>query len=163
MDSLLNEATEEEKPALREAIQARNGATAILMHCANNNLPIPPPEQTEATVASSLDRKSNAWGFFVLLMYKPHRSLRHGQQPIFHGSAINVSALDQCIQDHLICAHCHAAGTKLHRIKLQKCSQCKELSYCSKTCQKADWKAGHKENCKKAVAGAPAKATKEEN
>ena len=44
-----------------------------------------------------------------------------------------------------MCATCHAslAGP------LKCCTQCKVVYYCSRTCQKEDWKAGHKEACKK--------------
>jgi hypothetical protein len=31
---------------------------------------------------------------------------------------------------------------------LKKCGQCGQAWYCSTTCQKTDWKAGHKEVCK---------------
>lgn len=31
--------------------------------------------------------------------------------------------------------------------KLDMCSACKKTYYCSKDCQKRDWKAGHKTQC----------------
>mmetsp|Transcript_14444 Transcript_14444/g.22416 ORF Transcript_14444/g.22416 Transcript_14444/m.22416 type:complete len:117 (-) Transcript_14444:124-474(-) len=34
--------------------------------------------------------------------------------------------------------------------KLNKCGQCKKVWYCKQEHQKRDWKAGHKEQCKKA-------------
>ena len=44
------------------------------------------------------------------------------------------------------CNACQAPeGTTLkHKI----CSACKQVFYCSPECQRADWKAGHKEQCK---------------
>jgi hypothetical protein len=42
------------------------------------------------------------------------------------------------------CAYCCSEGLKL---ELKKCSQCKSVQYCSKKCQVADWKAGHKKDC----------------
>jgi hypothetical protein len=32
--------------------------------------------------------------------------------------------------------------------KLKRCTRCKDVSYCSRECQVAHWKAGHKEECK---------------
>ena len=40
---------------------------------------------------------------------------------------------------------CHNCGTA--DIALQVCSGCKQVSYCSKLCQKDDWKRNHKESC----------------
>jgi hypothetical protein len=40
------------------------------------------------------------------------------------------------------CAQCKQLFPKLHR-----CTRCKAVSYCSKQCQVAHWKAGHKEAC----------------
>jgi hypothetical protein len=41
--------------------------------------------------------------------------------------------------------HCN---TSLLTLELKKCSQCKSVQYCSKECQAADWRAGHKVECK---------------
>ncbi|KAE9013145.1 hypothetical protein PF011_g8604 [Phytophthora fragariae] len=43
-----------------------------------------------------------------------------------------------------ICSSCQAADKPLSR-----CSQCKWAAYCSKTCQRDDWKAGHRLMCAK--------------
>ena len=32
---------------------------------------------------------------------------------------------------------------------LSKCAKCSQTKYCSRDCQKVDWKAGHKEACNK--------------
>jgi hypothetical protein len=42
------------------------------------------------------------------------------------------------------CGYCCREDLKA---KLRKCSQCKTLPYCSKECQVADWRAGHKKEC----------------
>jgi hypothetical protein len=42
------------------------------------------------------------------------------------------------------CCYCSSEGLKL---ELKKCSQCKSVQYCSKECQVADWRAGHKKEC----------------
>ena len=43
------------------------------------------------------------------------------------------------------CDVCHAYGEG--RAKLMTCSGCKVTKYCSKACQRAGWKAGHKQMC----------------
>jgi hypothetical protein len=42
------------------------------------------------------------------------------------------------------CTYCSSEGLKM---ELKKCSQCKSVQYCSKECQVADWRAGHKKEC----------------
>jgi hypothetical protein len=42
------------------------------------------------------------------------------------------------------CRHCNSEDLKL---ELKKCSQCKSVQYCSKECQVAAWRAGHKKEC----------------
>lgn len=44
------------------------------------------------------------------------------------------------------CLTCGSAGKKL-----SFCSKCRKVMYCSKECQIRDWKASHKEKCKKAA------------
>jgi hypothetical protein len=43
------------------------------------------------------------------------------------------------------CRYCRNEDPKM---ELKKCSQCKTAEYCSKECQVADWRAGHKKECK---------------
>ena len=45
------------------------------------------------------------------------------------------------------CAVCKKKETEQKPLKV--CSQCKVSPYCSKKCQKTDWRAGHKEYCYK--------------
>ena len=40
------------------------------------------------------------------------------------------------------CARCGAAAADL-----KACARCKSVAYCSRECQAAHWKAGHKKNC----------------
>lgn len=49
------------------------------------------------------------------------------------GEAVEVGGMNTC-------ALCGFRGEK-------RCSACKSAWYCSKTCQKEDWRAGHKKNC----------------
>ena len=46
------------------------------------------------------------------------------------------------------CGHCgSAASSSLPGGKLSKCARCGTVAYCSKDCQRAHWKAGHKQFC----------------
>uniref|UniRef100_A0A7S4UYH5 MYND-type domain-containing protein n=1 Tax=Alexandrium monilatum TaxID=311494 RepID=A0A7S4UYH5_9DINO len=51
------------------------------------------------------------------------------------------------------CAHCGAAGGGL-----QLCAGCMAVRYCGPACQRAAWKAGHKEACRAAAARAVARS-----
>lgn len=45
--------------------------------------------------------------------------------------------------------HCLECGEEeTDELKLLRCAQCKTARYCSKECQKANWRAGHKQLCK---------------
>ena len=44
--------------------------------------------------------------------------------------------------DFLTCDNCGKESDHLSR-----CSKCMSVAYCSKECQRADWKAGHKSSC----------------
>jgi len=46
--------------------------------------------------------------------------------------------------------NCHYCKKKEHDagVLFAKCQRCKAMHYCTKSCQKADWKAGHKNFCK---------------
>ena len=46
----------------------------------------------------------------------------------------------------LICANCGL--NESHETKLQTCSMCKSIHYCSKTCQRSHWEADHRKECK---------------
>ena len=46
----------------------------------------------------------------------------------------------------LICANCGLIESNV--IKLQTCSMCKSIHYCSKTCQRSHWEADHRKECK---------------
>ena len=51
-----------------------------------------------------------------------------------------------CIRDSVerVCAKCGKRGEGFN-----KCSRCKRVFYCSRTCQRAHWKASHKHTCRK--------------
>ena len=44
------------------------------------------------------------------------------------------------------CAHCHQDELETGG-KYKQCARCRAVSYCSKECQRAHWKAGHKAEC----------------
>lgn len=72
-----------------------------------------------------------------------------GQRPVnatptYHGPGGNRSA-QQMIDDADQCATCGKAESLVGRLK--KCAVCHKTHYCSRECQKADWKK-HKKICK---------------
>ena len=46
----------------------------------------------------------------------------------------------------MVCKNCGIVG-----VDLKQCSGCKEVAYCSKICQKDDWRKSHKESCIKFI------------
>lgn len=46
---------------------------------------------------------------------------------------------------------CDKMPWQLSKLKFDRCFRCKQVRYCSKECQKADWKGGHKKACKLSV------------
>ena len=50
-------------------------------------------------------------------------------------------------RDRDMCSHCGVTAATLGR-KLFECARCRVAKYCSKGCQKAAWKSGHREQCK---------------
>jgi hypothetical protein len=54
---------------------------------------------------------------------------------------------------------CGMEGPSEAEMKTQVCAACRGARYCSAACQRAHWKAGHKEVCKAAQAAAKAAAT----
>lgn len=49
-----------------------------------------------------------------------------------------------CQKPKFTCAHQGCSNTAE---KMSKCGSCECVRYCSRECQKADWKAGHKDHC----------------
>jgi sulfur relay (sulfurtransferase) DsrC/TusE family protein len=48
-----------------------------------------------------------------------------------------------------MCANCFVLERTLENgAKLSKCSRCKQIKYCSRTCQAQHWKKIHKQQCK---------------
>jgi len=56
-----------------------------------------------------------------------------------------------------VCSHC--GSPESHTVKHKRCSACRHRLYCSVDCQRMDWKAGHKNECKR-LAAELAKATR---
>ncbi|KAK0475667.1 hypothetical protein EDD18DRAFT_193658 [Armillaria luteobubalina] len=48
-----------------------------------------------------------------------------------------------CDEFRDVCSTCQGLSER----KLPYCSRCKSFQYCSRSCQRAHWKAGHKEKC----------------
>ena len=57
------------------------------------------------------------------------------------------------VNPNQICHHCRTwrGAHNISTLKLQKCSGCQQVFYCSKKCQRADWK-DHKVVCRRAAA-----------
>mmetsp|Transcript_38960 Transcript_38960/g.91511 ORF Transcript_38960/g.91511 Transcript_38960/m.91511 type:complete len:127 (-) Transcript_38960:293-673(-) len=51
---------------------------------------------------------------------------------------------------------CHSCGILSKDGKLRMCSLCHQARYCNQYCQRAHWRAGHKQICNAAVAAAAA-------
>lgn len=48
-----------------------------------------------------------------------------------------------------LCDYCKKSRTDLGMTHLKSCSRCKRAYYCSAECQKQQWRAGHKDHCRK--------------
>ena len=49
--------------------------------------------------------------------------------------------------DNMVCGNCNASEGSDGAFKLSACSRCGLVVYCSKDCQRAHWKANHKQHC----------------
>uniref|UniRef100_A0A0G4HIM3 MYND-type domain-containing protein n=1 Tax=Chromera velia CCMP2878 TaxID=1169474 RepID=A0A0G4HIM3_9ALVE len=55
---------------------------------------------------------------------------------------------NQEVRDNVLrCAVCKVAGSLQDGVRISPCSRCRAVHYCSKECQKKDWKAQHKQKC----------------
>ena len=74
----------------------------------------------------------------------------------------SITALNKLKKNKKICAACQrpefipfldasnpASNTTYPPVKFNRCGGCKLQYYCNKMCQKADWAAGHKKECKR--------------
>jgi hypothetical protein len=59
-----------------------------------------------------------------------------------------------------VCALC---ATALSTTKRLRCGRCRAVCYCSKACQRSDWKGGHKQTCKAPSVVTPAPAPSKDN
>lgn len=77
--------------------------------------------------------------------YKNTGSENLSPQDYCKGKCLIAEAQDNHEESEVTCEECGTKGTKA---KLMKCSQCLSVFYCSKDCQKKDWKKNHKKVCK---------------
>lgn len=138
---LMKEALPEERAPLAEAIHHRTLCMDRVIKEIEANRPDPPVEMHDSSAPFA--RGSRAWGFYVLLFYKPHRALHSGEQPLLPPVE---SPIDQCIRDKLICAKCFAAGSRMHQLRLQPCTRCQSVAYCNTECERIAW-TDHKITC----------------
>lgn len=48
---------------------------------------------------------------------------------------------------HGFANHCNNGHCRRENVRLKKCSRCKKVRYCSRKCQKTDWKSKHRTIC----------------
>ncbi|KAJ1446026.1 hypothetical protein M885DRAFT_276431 [Pelagophyceae sp. CCMP2097] len=103
-----------------------------------------PSEAAFASLSQALfeTRRSGGRGELVEALAKIRHLGRSSQQGPLDGGASKVCHM---------CRHCSTPQLSLPAgTKLLQCARCSFAYYCSKACQKADWKAGHKAVCKPA-------------
>ncbi|EJD41722.1 hypothetical protein AURDEDRAFT_186343 [Auricularia subglabra TFB-10046 SS5] len=70
---------------------------------------------------------------------------REASQRVFDTARAEISA--RKARKKLIKTKCGRCGQGATGTKLQTCSRCKSINYCSAACQREHWKAGHKADC----------------
>lgn len=100
---------------------------------------IPLSEKMEEIPLCSCGRGKDVDGMKSVELWRPFApySWRIALSPLF-----SVSYLERVLGSSRKCHVCRAQG----KPKLQACSMCKKTRYCSRECQKADWRT-HKEIC----------------
>uniref|UniRef100_A0A0G4HUU3 MYND-type domain-containing protein n=1 Tax=Chromera velia CCMP2878 TaxID=1169474 RepID=A0A0G4HUU3_9ALVE len=89
---------------------------------------------------------------------------RHGipQSNSGNGPPENLLKMDEALNASRVnpknvrrCAwhDCGIAGSLQDDVKLSACTGCRAVYYCSRACQKKDWKAGHKDKCREGKKG----------
>ena len=64
----------------------------------------------------------------------------------FNAWSMRAERASAAVERAFFCANCgRTNGTEGKELK--KCAGCQLVFYCSRTCQKADWRAGHRETC----------------
>jgi len=62
--------------------------------------------------------------------------------------SLNAFGIPSSIIGHSVLAQCHCCGQLESAPRtFQSCRQCRQVYYCSRDCQKKQWKAGHKLEC----------------
>jgi hypothetical protein len=71
-----------------------------------------------------------------------HKSLRQGTRKLLKDAAEQNFGKDE------LCANCHVLESKMGEGEtLSKCGWCRQVTYCSRECQKQHWNKAHKKEC----------------
>jgi len=87
---------------------------------------------------------------FYCKCLKAYVNNQRGSVPMPAFDDLNKSHEDEA-EDEDYCNNCRMPSRLLEKMtgkKLLRCTRCKIALYCNKECQKADWKRGHKKECK---------------
>ena len=90
----------------------------------------------------------SAWDLIHDFLQRCHQTLGAGQFATAIGGFRKYSSFKQGKRD-MGTTHCSSCGKSSNKVKLLQCSRCKREMYCDAACQKAHWKAGHKQECGK--------------
>jgi hypothetical protein len=121
----------------------------LIIHWEKNSLVV------KDAIASGQDPNTLAWGFQV----------QHGLKSCFGGTPRAVAAIRDAgaavVAEFPVKLCCNNPGctsmSKVSELQLgSSCSGCRAATYCSKECQGAHWKMGHKEVCKRITKAAAA-------
>jgi len=72
------------------------------------------------------------------------RTTEEGRPASPQGNGHSATASTERRIHHSLCAFCLSPETSF---PFKKCGRCQGVTYCSKECQKQDWKRGHKQEC----------------
>ena len=109
-DAFLAEAKAEDKAALDAALTYVEAVTQRMSAAFDAGCKPTPCEERDA--GAPFSPLSKEWCFYLLLMYKAHRSL-YGTQPLLPSR--DVTPRQACLDGGLMCARCSAPTTTSHR------------------------------------------------